>query len=180
MEAFAAPGAERHYVGKRGLQKSFKQTQIDALLVDLCKQVATQHISCMLYSTCLELQSGKPACNAKEQSSCDNHIDYTSPCTSWASCRLAAALRSTPACCAAGQEGGPAEGRLPVHLFTGVWGNGGSDCRRHPLPAGARRVVCAGGAAACRSIKTRCCQLAVAVLGTTRGPKNGSKNSCNS
>lgn len=36
MEAFASPGAELVYVGKRGLQKSFKQSQIDGLLVQWC------------------------------------------------------------------------------------------------------------------------------------------------
>jgi len=38
VEAFA-PAATRVYVGKRGLQKSFKQHQIDALLVEHCTKV---------------------------------------------------------------------------------------------------------------------------------------------
>jgi siroheme synthase len=50
MEAFAALDAERHYVGKRGLQKSFKQTQIDALLVELCTQVLSEQSSCTPWS----------------------------------------------------------------------------------------------------------------------------------
>ena len=70
MEAFAAPDAERHYVGKRGLQKSFKQTQIDALLVELCTQVMPRaHMRCMRWGVCLEGESSTRCCGAKRKSS---------------------------------------------------------------------------------------------------------------
>ncbi len=53
MEAFASPAAELVYVGKRGLQKSVKQHQIDGLLVDWCLKVScTVPVGCTFPVSC--------------------------------------------------------------------------------------------------------------------------------
>lgn len=72
MEAFAAAGAERLYVGKRGMQKSFKQTQINALLVEMCQQVRhPQHLPCICCGVVM------PSCSIRtidEPSSCHRSL----------------------------------------------------------------------------------------------------------